>query len=189
MLENKDITGEEIYQLLIQHQENKSRIFRFFHKSELFKAITEHIQSKNCCIIVKKDPILIYRGTGHAIHFCSCRTYGNEYLEDPITRKTSVIPAPVFNMEITVGYWNEEQEKEYEVPYNFNIPIGLLKNFSKRAFNSWVKKQAEETLKEQYRQSVEEILRFLKGIPKNEQLKMLKKTAKECQTLHSRTRT
>jgi len=159
------ITGKEAYDMMLLKNENERKVRRFFYYSEIWRAIRDHIESDECCIIIKENPIICHRGTGQAISVSDCYTYGAIYEKEPGTFKTKVVPAPVFNMKVTITYWNEDYDKEYEKEYSIQIPIELLTDFTIDKFNEWVKVQKEKTLKDAHKNAFRNISEILTNLP------------------------
>lgn len=162
-----EITGKEAYEMMLLKASNEEKVRRFFYRSDIWKAINEHIESDECCIIIKENPIVCHRGTGQAIGIRGYHTYGTQYEQEPVTWKARSFPAPVFNMDVEITYWHEEHEKEYDKTYHIQIPIELLTDFSTDKFNEWVKVKKTEIWNSTIKEKLKHIKHILQNVDKS----------------------
>ena len=162
-----EITGKEAYELMLLKAINEEKVRRFFYRSDIWKAIIDHIESDDCCIIIKENQIVCHRGTGQAIGIRGCHTYGTQYEQEPITWKARSFPAPVFNMDVEITYWNDDHHKEYEKEYHIQVPIELLTNFSIDKFNEWVKIKSVDVINSTKKELVYKVQKLFVNLPKS----------------------
>jgi len=163
---NTKITGQEAYDMMLVIMENKPKIKEhFYHNSELWKAIKEHIISDDRSIIFIKDEIISYRGTGPSILLTNVYAYPPQY-----SKNEKIIPT-VFCMEITINT-TDDDNYTHQKDFKLDVPIDLLINFSKEKFDKWVRIESVANLK----RTTEKIMNIIiENLPSNIANKILEK--------------
>jgi len=161
-----EITGKEAYEMMLLKASNEEKVGRFFYRSDIWRAIRDHIESDECCIIIKENPIICHRGTGQAISIGRCHTYGMQY-SGLASGFNKAFPAPVFSMEITITYWNDDYDREYEKTYNIQVPVELLTDFTVDKFNEWIKIKSVEVLNKTRENLVNQIRQLFVNLPES----------------------
>lgn len=135
-------SGQEIFEMLRERSHLKSEIESYFHfDSPLKRAIVDHINdSKDCAIVKREGDIPCHRGTGPDIRFREWHARYDQLMKDNKTFR----PPDYVTVEVYVGYYDAEENREWQRRYDLVIPLDLLTNFSKERFEAWVAKLREK---------------------------------------------
>lgn len=129
LLVDPDIT---VHMRQMNKMEDSKR--KYFHwVCPVWKAVSKHIRdSKDCAFFDREGCMVSHRGTGVAINL-------NEIALCDFIKGGSWV-----TFRIQIEYWDEGCEgswpiQSYYKTYRIDIPAELFSNFTKKAFNAWIK--------------------------------------------------
>ena len=123
----------EIYDRLKKLREDENQLNRDFYKSDIWKAIYNHIKDAETCKLIEipeASSVSCYRGTGYAINVNSilaCSLLDNDNKLHGQIRTT-----------IDVEFYGHETLEHSSERFSFDIPDTLVSDFNQEEFDGWV---------------------------------------------------
>jgi hypothetical protein len=160
---NPTLHGGNIIEHMKHVHEVKDAQWRYFYwQSRVFKAIQQHIERAEDCVLIQRHrKLLFHRGHG-AVSFNDAHHYVGE------VKDGQHVPSKVFNLMITV-HFGEDEENDLgaeDRKYYLNVPIDLELDFSPAKFDAWIEGLRQERDAKQLAKDTEDLKRLIGKNPK-----------------------
>jgi len=130
----------------------------FYRVSPVWLAIEEHIGNTNIetCAVIQLEGRVAAQGGSNALSFNNWSVYHESLM--------------FFRVEFTVDYYDNYQDyynyDTFTRTYSLSVPIDLELNFTKKAFNTWVKEIKAKRDEETQEKDLKELDRLKKLYPR-----------------------
>lgn len=154
---NVKLEGGGIVAHLVKSRQMDQEARRHFHfKSKLWRAIQDHIQSKDCVLFKRHGVVATYSaGPGIALE--------DAYIPIHLDKETQNM---VFK--IRVSYWSEpgnDNRETFEERYSIYFPASLEGSFTPRKFNLWLQEKRRERDAKQSAEDLKTLERLMLAYP------------------------
>lgn len=156
-------------------------IRQYITRSEVWKAIVDHIAKAKVCYIIDRlnNYVQEHRGTGAAVNYRDSWIYTGDLREG---KKPQFV-----GIKINVQYYdsedaafNSEDYRSHDNNYDISVPYELFGNFTKKGFDAWVAELKEKAVKDLPEKEMKQLSALMKRYPKGAKalIEALKKEGK-----------
>ncbi len=117
---------------------------QFITRSEVWKAIVDHVSKAKFCYIIERLPDYVqeHRGTGASISYKDSWIYVGELIKNKVNH---------ISVSLSVSYYDKEDvddgienPREYMKEHTIVIPFELFEKFTKKGFDAWISRLKEK---------------------------------------------